>query len=63
MTFKELRKSKNLSINELCLMLSVSNSKVSSWDNGERPEPIILKDLASILGVSEEVLSACFKRS
>ena len=63
MTFKELRKRKNLSINELGLMLSVSNSRVSSWDNGERPQPLMIKDLAIFLNSTEEEIRDCFKRS
>ena len=63
MTFKELRKSKNLSITELGFMLGVSNATVSSWDNGKVPEPLMIKDLAIYLNSTEEEIRDCFRRN
>ncbi len=56
----KLRKSKELTQNELADMLNLSNKTVSKWETGEGlPDVSVLPGLAEVLGVSvDEILNA-----
>ncbi|MBQ9531307.1 MAG: helix-turn-helix transcriptional regulator [Eubacterium sp.] len=59
----KLRKSKDLTQNELAEKLSISNKTVSKWETGEGlPDVSVLPELAQVLGVSiDEILNAELK--
>ena len=59
----KLRKSKDLTQNELAEKLNISNKTVSKWETGEGlPDVYVIGELAKILGVSvDEILNAELK--
>ena len=59
----KLRKSKDLTQNELAEKLNISNKTVSKWETGEGlPDVSVLPELAKVLGVSvDEILNAELK--
>ncbi len=59
----KLRKSRDLTQNELAEKLNISNKTVSKWETGEGlPDASYLPELAEVLGVSvDEILNAEFK--